>query len=299
VLGSANADLVTSVATAPKPGETVRGTAFATFAGGKGANQAIAAARAGARVTFLGAVGDDAHGRLLLETLAASGVDAAAVDVLADAPTGIANVVVESDGENAIIVVAGANAGMVSLDDRHRAAIRVSDFLLLQFELGSTIVDQAAAFAAAHGVRVILTPAPTRAISEGLRRDTWLLVPNESESIALSGRDDVMAAGHLLAQRFARVVITSGARGSTLFVRDRDPVTVDAVPARAVDTTGAGDTFVGALATALGENQAIVPAMRWASAAAACCVQAHGSSESIPFRAAIETAGTTSARMIT
>jgi len=290
VLGSANVDLVTSVDIAPRPGETVSGRTFRRYAGGKGANQALAAARAGAQVTFLGAVGGDEHGRLVLDTLAASGVSVDAVKIRADVPTGIANVVVEAGGENAIIVVAGANATMTSLDDRHCSAIADAEFLLLQFELPPAIVEQAAAFADSHGVKVVLTPAPVREISEALRGDTWMLVANGHEAFALAGRDDVMEAGTLLAEQFARVLITRGERGSTLFEVGREPVTVEALPTRVVDTTGAGDTFVGALSTALGEGCPPIVAMRWASAAAACCVAGHGSSESIPHRAAIDEA---------
>ncbi len=290
VLGSANVDLVTSVAIAPGPGETVAGRAFRRYAGGKGANQALAAARAGAQVTFLGAVGDDEHGRLVLDTLAASGVCVNAVEIRADVATGIANVVVEAGGENAIIVVAGANATVTSLEDRHRSAIGAAEFLLLQFELPPAVVEEAAAFAHAQGVKVVLTPAPVREISEALRGDTWMLVANEHEAFALAGRDDVMEAGPLLAEQFARVLITRGERGSTLFEVGREPVIVEALPTRSVDTTGAGDTFVGALTTALGEGCPSIEAMRWASAAAACCVAGHGSSESIPHRAAIDAA---------
>jgi ribokinase len=287
VLGSANMDLVVSVPRAPERGETVSGTAFRTLPGGKGANQALAAQRAGGHVRFLGAVGDDSHGVRIRELLTADGIDVSGLATV-DEATGTAHIVVDDAGENSIVVVPGANATLQSLTDQHREAIASAEVLLLQLELPLGIVVEAAAFARAHGVRAILTPAPAIALPAGLFADIALLVPNQHEAAILAGVPDPDAAGRALNTRGCDVLVTLGAAGSRYYAADSAPVSVPAFRVPAVDTTAAGDSFVGAFAVASAEGGDVRAAVRFASAAAALTVGQVGASASIPRRADID-----------
>jgi ribokinase len=214
VLGSANMDLVVTVPSAPGRGETVTGTSFHTGPGGKGANQAIAARRAGADVTFLGAVGDDEYGARIRTLLAADGVDVSGLTT-SDQPTGTAHIVVDNAGENSIIVVPGANGTMRSLTAEHRDRIAAADVLLLQLELPLEVVAQAARFARANGVWTVLTPAPARELPPEVLASVELLVPNQHEATALTGTVDPDEAGRSLQQRSGQVLITLGTSGPT------------------------------------------------------------------------------------
>lgn len=290
VLGSANMDLVVTVDRAPNRGETVTGRTFHTVPGGKGANQALAAARAGGSVTFLGAVGDDAYGTQIRSLLAADGIDVRGV-VTAEVPTGTAHIVVDGDGGNAIVVVPGANATVTALTDQHRAAIEAADALLLQLELPLSVVVEAAKFAHARGVRTVLTPAPVVDLPADLLDVIDLIVPNEHEAALLwdlSGRTSLRAAPERVSGLTGDVLVTRGATGSLWYGRDGAVIAVPAFPVEAFDTTAAGDTFVGAFAVAWTSGMAVEPAMRWASAAAALAVQRLGASASMPYRADIE-----------
>ncbi|MEU0987041.1 ribokinase [Streptomyces sp. NPDC005953] len=289
VLGSTNMDLVAYVARAPKLGETVTGREFRTIPGGKGANQAVAAARAGGEVTMMGAVGSDAFGDQLRQTLISSGVD---IDLLrtADGPSGTAHIVVDDDGGNAIVVVPGANGTVTALAPGDEALIATADLLLLQLELPLSAVLDGARAARRHGVRTVLTPAPAQPLSDELLSAVDLLVPNEHEAATLTGTADPHQAAVELLRKVPEVVITLGAAGSLHASRDTEPFTVFAPEVTAVDTTGAGDTFVGTLAVALGERRPVAEALRWASAAAALCVQRHGASTSMPYRSEIDNA---------
>ncbi|MGW4030898.1 ribokinase [Streptomyces sp. NPDC004838] len=287
VLGSTNMDLVTYVAHAPKRGETVTGREFTTIPGGKGANQAVAAARAGGDVAMIGAVGSDDFGPRLRRTLAASGVD---TDLLrtAEGPSGLATVVVEDDGGNAIVVIPGANGTVTALTPGDETLIATADTLLLQLELPLSAVLDGAEAARRHGVRTVLTPAPAQPLPPGLLAVTDLLVPNEHEATTLTGIADPLAAAEALLRQVPEVVITLGAAGCLHASRDTAPLTVPARVVNAVDTTAAGDTFVGALAVALGEGKPVEQALRWASSAAALCVQRTGASTSMPCRPEID-----------
>ncbi|MFI6292845.1 ribokinase [Nonomuraea sp. NPDC050790] len=287
VFGSANMDLVAYVARAPRTGETVTGRAFRTIPGGKGANQAIAAARAGGRVAFLGAVGEDAFGAEMRDTLAAAGVD---VRGLRQVPgsSGIAHIVVDDDGGNSIIVVPGANGTVTGPSGDDLAAIAGSEALLLQLELPLEAVIGAAQAAQVSGAPVILTPAPARPLPEELLDAVTLIVPNEHEAAAITGVSEAGAALDALLRRVPEAVITLGAEGALYGSRAGERLRVPAVPVRAVDTTAAGDTFVGALAVARGEGLAPAEALRFASAAAALSVQREGASTSMPGRAEID-----------
>ena len=287
VLGSTNMDLVTYVEKAPQRGETVTGRDFRTIPGGKGANQAIAAARAGATVSMIGAVGNDGFGTRLRSTLEHSGVTTDHLRTI-EGPSGTAHIVVDDEGGNAIVVIPGANGTVDHLAPGDEGLIASADALLLQLEIPLAAVLAGAQTARAHGVRTILTPAPAQPLPPELLAATDLLVPNEHEAATLTGRSDPFAAGAALLDRVPRVVITLGAAGSVYLTRDAEPLAVPAPQVTAVDSTGAGDTYVGALAVALGEERPIREAMTWAAAAAALSVQREGASASMPYRSEIE-----------
>ncbi|MEU9999472.1 ribokinase [Streptomyces sp. NPDC050848] len=289
VLGSTNMDLVAFVPRAPARGETVTGREFRTIPGGKGANQAVAAARAGADVSMIGAVGTDEFGVRLRAALDSSGVD---TDLLraAEGPSGTAHIVVDDEGGNAIVVVPGANGAVTTLDHGDEALIATADALLLQLELPLSAVTEGAVTARRLGVRTVLTPAPAQQLPPELLAATDLLVPNEHEAAALTGIADPHAAATALLAHVPEVVVTLGASGSLYAARGREPFTVAAPRVRAVDTTAAGDTFVGALAVALGEGRPVREAMAWASTAAALSVQRAGASSSMPYRSEIDEA---------
>ncbi|MFJ9003440.1 ribokinase [Streptomyces canus] len=299
VLGSTNMDLVTYVEKAPHRGETVTGREFRTIPGGKGANQAIAAARAGATVSMIGAVGNDGFGTRLRSTLElphsrlrSSGGTPIGVTTdhlrTIEGPSGTAHIVVDDAGGNAIVVIPGANGTVDHLAPGDEGLTASADALLRQLEIPLAAVLAGARTARSHGVRTILTPAPARPLPPELLDATDLLVPNEHEAATLTGRSDPFAAGAALLDRVPRVVITLGAAGSVYLTRDAEPLAVPAPHVTAVDSTGAGDTYVGALAVALGEERPIREAMTWAATAAALSVQREGASASMPYRSEIE-----------
>ncbi|WP_411106044.1 ribokinase [Streptomyces sp. cmx-4-9] len=296
VLGSTNMDLVAYVPKAPRLGETVTGRAFRTAPGGKGANQAVAAARCGAEVVMIGAVGADDFGVRLRSALAASGVVTAALRTV-EGPSGTAHITVDDEGANSIIVVPGANASVTGLEAGDDRRIGAAGALLLQLELPLEAVLAGALAARAHGVRTVLTPAPAPeappgggwgTLPAGLLAATDLLVPNEHEAAALTGLTDPHRAAAALLEDVPEVVVTLGAAGSLYAARGQEPLTVPAPQVRAVDTTAAGDTFVGALAVALGEGRPMRDALAWASCAAALSVQRRGAQDSMPSRAEVD-----------
>ncbi|MER5939740.1 ribokinase [Streptomyces sp. NPDC001928] len=289
VLGSTNMDLVAYVEKAPQRGETVTGREFRTIPGGKGANQAIAAARAGSNVMMIGAVGNDAYGTHLRSTLEHSGVDTDDLRT-AEGPSGIAHIVVDDEGGNAIVVIPGANATLDHLSPGDEAIIAAADTLLLQLEIPLAAVLAGAQAARRHDVRTVLTPAPAQPLPDELLAAIDLLVPNEHEATTLTGRTDPREAATALLDQVPEVVVTLGAAGSLYVTRGAEPLAVPAPKVTAVDSTGAGDTFVGALAVALGEGRPMPDALKWAAAAAALSVQREGASVSMPYRPEIEEA---------
>lgn len=289
VVGSINMDLVTYTGTAPRAGETVTGDDFRTAHGGKGANQAVAAARLGGRVTLIGCVGSDGFGAEMRAGLAAQGVDTAGVRTV-PGPSGVAAITVEATGQNRIIVVPGANGQLLELTDEDRAGIAACRYLLLQLESPVQTVVAAAEAAQAAGVTVILTPAPARPLPAELLDAVDWLVPNETELQVLTGlptgtRAEIERAARELGGRAAQVVVTLGERGCLFVPQDGPALAAPAQPVRAVDTTAAGDTFTGALAVALGEGRDMAGALAFANRAAAIAVTRHGAQPSMPARA--------------
>ncbi len=292
VIGSANLDLVLRVPRIPEPGETVLATAPAgRHPGGTGLNQAVACARAGARTGFVGAVGDDEAAEVLLAALQDAGVDVGAVARRRGSASGAAHVTVRPDGENAIVVVPGANAGWSGLGADARAAVGGATVLLAQLEVDLGAVVEAAGLAREHGRTVVLNAAPAPGAAADLTALldlVDLLVVNEHEAATLACEPDCTAAGRALAGRARDVVVTLGARGALLVGRDGATRSFPAPKADAVDTTGAGDAFVGALVAATALGVPLPDALRRACAAGALAVQVHGAVPSLPTRAAVD-----------
>jgi ribokinase len=268
VLGSLNMDLVVRTTYIPRPGETVHGEGFATIPGGKGANQAAAAARLGASVAMIGRVGQDSFGPLLLANMQAQGVGTSHIVTDGDAPSGIALIAIAQDGENAIIVAPGAN-GRVSMDDVESAAdlIAGARLLVMQFEIPLPVVSGALAIAQNSGVSVILNPAPAYPVEPEFLQGVQYLVANETEAESLTGiavhdlQGATLAGQALLEMGIPVGIVTLGAQGALLVTADQ----TTHVPARrvqVVDTTAAGDAFVGGLAVALLKGLSLTEA-RW------------------------------------
>ncbi|MGW5670224.1 ribokinase [Micromonospora sp. NPDC003776] len=294
VVGSANLDLVVTAPQLPKPGETVLGDDFRTVPGGKGANQAVAAARAGADCDFVGAVGADEFGTQLRDNLVAAGIDVRGLRSV-DGPSGVALIAVDHAAENCIVVAPGANATLTGLDDADRTAIAAADVLLLQLEVPLAAVAEAAAAARDGGTAVVLNAAPARPLPTELLDLVDVLVVNEHEAAVVAGvfTDDPTALLDTLVTMVPRVVLTLGARGAAYADRDGTRIEVPAPRIEAVDTTAAGDAFTGALAVALAERGGLSAAtatavLRWACAAGAACAQRPGASTALPERAAVE-----------
>lgn len=291
VVGSINLDLVARGPGLPRPGQTVLGESFATAPGGKGANQAVAAARLGARVAMIGCVGSDAFGATLRTALQEQGVDVTGVRTVAGS-SGVALIAVDAAGHNQIVVVPGANAQLTSLTAEDRRRISEAQFLLVQLEVPMSVVQDAVACAGAAGVPVMLNPAPARPLPSSLLEQVTWLTPNETELEALTGVTPATpgaaarAAGALL-RSVKHVVVTLGEQGA-VWAYEGGHLHVPPLPAQAVDTTAAGDTFCGALATGLCEGLKPAAALRFASAASAICVSRPGAQPSMPARAEVD-----------
>ncbi|SIR98269.1 ribokinase [Micromonospora avicenniae] len=295
VVGSANLDLVVTAPQLPRPGETVLGEHFHTVPGGKGANQAVAAARAGAACDFVGAVGDDEFGTQLRASLVGSGVDVHGLRTVPGA-SGVALIAVDRAAENFIVVAPGANGALTDLTDEDRATIAAADVLLLQLEVPLPTVVRAADWARAEGTTVVLNAAPAAALPAELLDLVDVLVVNEHEAAIVAGvvSDEPAALLDALLERVPRVVLTLGARGAAY--ADRRGLRLEVPPPRidAVDTTAAGDAFTGALAVSWAERggdvdpDGVAASLRWACAAGAACAQRPGASTALPERAAID-----------
>jgi ribokinase len=294
VVGSLNMDLVARAPRIPQPGETIIGGDFHTVPGGKGANQAVAAARLGAQVSMVGRVGRDAFANPLLDNLAAAGVDHAFVIPDPEAATGVALIVVDDTGQNSIVVASGANMRLSPADvEAAEAAIAGADALLLQLESPLESVTRAAEVARAHGVRVILNPAPARSLPAALLSLVDVLIPNESETALLTDMsvnnqaEAEAAAAALRGMGVGTVILTLGERGALLAQAGAAEL-VPAFEVTPVDTTAAGDAFVGGFAVALAEGQTLAEAVRWGNAAGALATTKLGAQPSQPIRQDLE-----------
>jgi len=294
VIGSSNTDLIIKAERIPKPGETILGGEFARAAGGKGANQAVAATRAGGAVTFIARVGCDVNGEQALAGFGADGINVKRVIRDAKTPSGVALIFVAKNGENSIAVASGANDKLSPADVRRaKDAFRRARIALLQLETPLKTVTASVALAAAAGVRVVLNPAPARILPAQLLKCIYLLTPNESEAELLTrvavtnAAAAAKAADKLLACGVQNVIITMGSRGAFVAGKDVRQM-IPGLKVNAVDATGAGDVFNGALVVALAEGRSLLEAARFASAAAAISVTRFGAQPSAPTRKEIE-----------
>ena len=284
VIGSLNMDLVARCEHLPRTGQTVFGTDFFSAAGGKGANQAVAAARLGARVTMAGCVGDDRFGYDLVAGLRRDGVRSDAVRTVAH-PTGTALITIAADGANTIVVISGANAACdTALVDRALADADGPGILLLQHEIPEAATAHAIRAARAAGWFIVLNPAPARPIGRDLLALIDIIVPNETEAAALTGSSDPReAARHLLAQGACAALITLGGDGA-LYCDAGATLRCPAVAVQAVDTTAAGDAYIGALAVALAEDRSVADSLGFAAVAAGLAVTRLGAQPSLASR---------------
>ena len=290
VVGSLNMDLVMRTPRVPAGGETLHGHEFSTLPGGKGANQAVACARLGAKVSMIGQVGDDAFGQALRDGLRADGIDVGGVKQTSAVGSGVAMILVEDVGQNRIMLASGANGVLTPADvDVHAATIEGAALLVLQLEVPMPVVQRAVDIACVAGVPVLLNPGPAELLPESLWAQIDILVPNETEASLLSGvavndAPSAFAAGQIFRQRGVRcVLVTLGEQG----VAAVDAMGLRHLPAlrvTAVDTTAAGDTFIGGLAAGLVEGLSLDAAVALGQRASALCVTRHGAQPSIPYR---------------
>ena len=294
VVGSLNMDFVVQVERLPQPGETVLGSGFVTLPGGKGANQACAAGRLGGRVRMLGRVGDDVFGRQLEDSLASAGVETRAVRVSAATATGVALIFVEAGGQNQIVVASGANA-LLSPEDVESELAAGEGLLLAQLETPLPTIERAVGLASGRGMTVVLDPAPARPLPDALLAQVSLLTPNESEAMVLLDRRGA-SVSLAEAPEVAKALLKRGPRAVILKLGEQGAYLADGSGGRhfpgfqvkAVDATAAGDTFAGALGTALAEGRTLAEAIPFANAAAALSVTRLGAQASMPSRPEVD-----------
>jgi ribokinase len=290
VVGSINQDLVVTVTSLPGPGQTVLGDRFERHGGGKGANQAVAARRAGAEVTLVAAVGNDDLGREALTELAHEGVQIDRIQVVDDAATGVAIIAVDRHGENQIATAAGANMALDAECVRAVLDDTPADVCLVCLEIPDAAVLAAVEAAAAHQVPIVVNPAPARPLPDAVYHASPILVPNEDELQQLTGERDVATvARHLHGRTGAPVVVTRGSRGATIVEGDR-VTEVAAQRVEPVDSTGAGDTFAAWLAVGIGQGLPLLEAVERANVAAALSTTQAGARVGMPGPTDIETA---------
>lgn len=280
VVGSANLDLVAQLDRLPMPGETLRATSYAEYAGGKGLNQAVACARMGARTAFVGCLGNDDAGTYIRSILDAEGIDSTCVNTV-DAPTGRAFINVDAHGENSIVVISGANAMVGSGDKSFQ--IPAGKIVLAQLEVPQSVI--ASAFSQSHrqGSQTVLNPAPAAPLLAELLTATDVIVLNETESLALGGTEKLLAVG------VGNVVVTRGEDGANIISR-KSQQHIDAYAVTPIDTVGAGDAFIGAMCAELARGASLQTACQTASVAGALATTVRGAVPSLPTRAAVMTA---------
>lgn len=294
VIGSSNTDMVIKTNSFPSPGETILGGTFIMNAGGKGANQAVAAARLGGMVTFVGKTGDDIFGKQAVQQLKDEGIHVGFVAVDAEHPSGVAMITVDNKGENSIVVAPGANGTLSPADfDRALSELDATEFVLMQLEIPISTVEYIAGLAMQKKKKVLLNPAPAAKLSNELLKNIYLITPNETEAELLTGikvTDELSAlkaANQLHEKGVEIVIITMGAAGAFLLANGKSRI-IKAPEVVAVDTTAAGDTFNGALVVALSEGKTIEEAIVFANKAASISVTRMGAQSSVPFRNEIQ-----------
>jgi ribokinase len=289
VVGSINMDLVVRAPRHPQPGETILGTSFQTFPGGKGANQAVAAARLGGEVYMVGRVGDDDFGKSMLATLQDASVDTRFVLVSEKSASGVALITVSDAGQNNIVVVPGANALLTQADVQAAESVfQGAAIVVCQLEIPLPAVREAARLAHAYGAAFILNPAPAQLLDPPLLSQVDYLIPNEQELALLTGMDNTSLAINAIRDLgMKHIIVTLGSEGA--LVMDQGEVyRLDAYPVAVIDTTAAGDAFVGAFAQALAEGKDGLAAAAWGNAAGALTVTRSGAQPSLPNRAALD-----------
>jgi len=290
VVGSCNTDMVIKADRLPVPGETILGGTFFMNPGGKGANQAVAASRMGGNVTLISKTGNDVFGKQSVMLYTAENIKTDFIVSDPKHPSGVALITVDSSGENCIVVASGANAFLNTSDiDKASAEIEGSDLILMQLEIPIETVEYVAEIAYKKGIKVILNPAPARALSNNLLKHLYVIIPNKSEAEILSGikvsdiESAKQAADIISAKGVAIVVITLGSQGA-LIKEYSDYHFVEAFKVEALDTTAAGDTFCGSFCVGLAEGRSILDAVKLAARAAAITVTRMGAQASIPYR---------------
>ena len=303
VIGSCNTDMVIKSERLPLPGETIIGGVFMMNPGGKGANQAVAAARMGGNVTFITKTGNDHFGEQSIELYRKEKINTEYI--LSDPvhPSGIALITVDAKGENCIVVASGANATLSLADiDKAKDEIESAEIVLMQLEIPMETVEYAAQIAHRKGVKVILNPAPAQPLSDQLLKSVHIIIPNKTEAEMLSGvkvtdwLSAVTAASAISERGVDVVVLTLGAMGALVKEGDRF-FKIDAIPVTAVDTTAAGDTFCGTFCVGLSQGLSVVDAVRLACSASAISVTKMGAQASIPYRKEVQFPTTTSTQV--
>jgi ribokinase len=290
VVGSCNTDMVIKADRLPVPGETILGGTFFMNPGGKGANQAVAASRLGGNVTLISKTGNDVFGKQSVMLYTAENIKTDYIYSDPKHPSGVALITVDSQGENCIVVASGANAYLTPSDiDKASAEIENSDLVLMQLEIPIETVEYVAEMASKKGIKVILNPAPARALSDNLLKHLYIIIPNKSEAEILSGikvsdiESAKQAADIISAKGVDIVVITLGSQGA-LIKEYKEYLFVEAFKVDALDTTAAGDTFCGAVCVGLSEGRTILDSVKLAARAAAITVTRMGAQASIPYR---------------
>ncbi len=294
VVGSSNTDMIIKMSRIPKPGETVIGGEFSIAPGGKGANQAVSAARAGGNVVFIARVGEDMFGEQSVRGFVQDGINTENIIRDKKAPSGVALIFVDREGENSIAVASGANANLSPADiDASRDVIASASIILMQLEIPIETVKAVVEIAREHEAKVILNPAPAQPLGVDILRHISIITPNESEAELLTGikvedeQDAEEAANVFLAKGIQAVLITLGARG--VYVADSDfKGIIPGFSVQAEDTTAAGDVFNGVLAVLLAENKSLIDAVRFSNAAAALSATKLGAQTSAPYCEEIE-----------
>lgn len=294
VVGSINMDIVIRVKHIPAVGETILASSIKKFGGGKGANQAIAAARLGGNVHMIARLGDDDNGRELLSSLRNDCVDVEGISIDNSEPSGTAFIYVSDSGDNNIVVHQGANCRLdACMIDENIKLFDMADLCIIQLEIPIEVVEYVIRLCKDRGIKVILNPAPARNLSDEVLNDIFMLTPNETELSILTGMstytiDDVeKASRYLLDKGVENVITTLGEKGS-LFISKSEKFFQEAVKVAAVDTTAAGDSFTGALAAALGQDFCIKDAIKYATYAAALAVTREGAQASLPSKYEVE-----------